>query len=90
MEISRAILERGRRKWEFYWRGMKISAPVLDMSFYELFFAHEIMIAPGDGLRVVLRVTQVAAPDTGIYMSAHYEVVEVIEHIPRVLQTGVS
>lgn len=89
LEISRAILERGRRKWEFYWRGMRISAPVLDLSFYDRFFAHEIMIAPGDGLRVVLRVTQIAAPDTGIFMNTHYEVVEVIEHIPRMQQSRI-
>ena len=89
LEISRAILERGRRKWEFYWRGMRISAPVLDVSFYDRFFAHEIMIAPGDGLRVVLRVTQIAAPDTGIFMNTHYEVVEVIEHIPRMQQSRI-
>lgn len=89
LEISRAILERGRRKWEFYWRGMRISAPVLDVSFYDRFFAHEIMIAPGDGLRVVLRVIQIAAPDTGIFMNASYEVVEVLEHIPRMQQSRI-
>lgn len=86
LEISRAILSRGKRKWEFYWRGMRISAPVLDASFYDRFFAHEIMIAPGDGLRVALRITQVQSPDTGIYVNEQYEVVEVFEHIPRMQQ----
>lgn len=86
LEISRAILSRGRRKWEFYWRGMRISAPVLDGRFYDRFFAHEIMIAPGDGLRVALRITQVQLPDTGIYVNEQYEIVEVLEHIPRMQQ----
>lgn len=86
LEISRAILSRGKRKWEFYWRGMRISAPVLDAGFYDRFFAHEIMIAPGDGLRVALRITQVQSPDTGIYVNEQYEVVEVFEHIPRMKQ----
>ena len=86
LEISRAILARGKRKWEFYWRGMRISAPVLDTSFYDRFFAHEIMIAPGDGLRVALRITQVQSPDTGIYVNEQYEIVEVFEHIPRMQQ----
>lgn len=86
LEISRAILSRGKRKWEFYWRGMRISAPVLDARFYDRFFAHEIMIAPGDGLRVALRITQVQSPDTGIYVNEQYEVVEVLEHIPRMQQ----
>lgn len=87
LEISRAILARGRRKWEFYWRGMRISAPVLDSRFYDRFFAHEIMIAPGDGLRVALRIIQVQSPDTGIYVNEQYEVVEVFEHIPRMQQS---
>lgn len=86
LEISRAILARGKRKWEFYWRGMRISAPVLDTSFYDRFFAHEIMIAPGDGLRVALRIIQVQSPDTGIYVNEQYEIVEVFEHIPRMQQ----
>lgn len=87
LEISRAILARGNRKWEFYWRGVKISAPVLDLHFYDRFFAHEITIAPGDELRVALRIIQVQNPDTGIFVNEKYEVVEVIEHIPRMRQT---
>ena len=87
VEISRAILQRNRRRWEFIWRGIKIAAPVLDDRFFDRFFAHEITIAPGDGLRVVLRITQIADKDTGIYVNSSYEVVEVLEHIPRVRQT---
>lgn len=88
LEISRAILSRGNRKWEFYWRGVKISAPVLDQGFYDRFFAHEITIAPGDELRVALRIVQVQKPDTGIFVNEKYEVIEVFEHIPRMRQTG--
>jgi hypothetical protein len=86
LEISRAILERGNRRWEFYWRGIKIAAPVLDQRFYDRFFAHEITIAPGDGLRVMLRITQNANEDTGIFVNQKYEVVEVLEYIPRIVQ----
>ncbi len=87
LEISRAILERGRRRWQFFWRGIRIAAPVLDERFFDRFFAHEITIAPGDGLRVVLRITQTANKDTGIFVNSAYEVVEVLEHIPRLNQT---
>lgn len=86
LEISRAILERGNRRWEFYWQGIKIAAPVLDQRFYDRFFAHEITIAPGDGLRVMLRITQNANQDTGIFVNERYEVLEVLEHIPRLAQ----
>lgn len=88
LEISRAILSRGRRKWEFYWRGVKISAPVLDEAFYNEFFAHEIAIAPGDMLSVVLKIYRKADPDSGILINSKYEVVEVSGHIPRGVQTS--
>lgn len=88
VEISRAILERGRRRWQFFWRGVRIAAPILDDRFFDRFFAHEITIAPGDALEVLLRIVQERHPDTGIYVNARYEIVEVYEHVPRLKQTG--
>jgi hypothetical protein len=88
VQITRAILERGRKRWQFVWRGVRISAPVLDHAFYDRFFAHEITVAPGDALQVRLRVKQSRDPDTGILINdpKGYEVVEVIEHRPRARQ----
>ncbi|MBT1451508.1 hypothetical protein KJ365_11515 [Glaciecola sp. XM2] len=88
LHILRAILERGTRKWEFVWRGIKISAPVLDEKFYGDFFAHKIMIAPGDSVEVKLKVYQTRDEDTGIFTNNRYEVIEVIRHIPRMKQTS--
>lgn len=87
IEILRAILERSRRRWEFVWSGNRISAPVLDDLFYDRFFAHEITIAPGDRLRVRLKVKQHRLPDVGIFVNQSFEVVEVLEHIPRPRQS---
>jgi hypothetical protein len=87
LEISRAILERGNRKWEFYWRGIRISAPILDERFFDRFFAHEITIAPGDALEVALRIIQEKDPDTGIFVNSRYEILEVYRHIPRLKQS---
>jgi hypothetical protein len=86
LQIIKAILERSRRKWEFMWRGVKISAPVTDEKFYVNFFAHEITIAPGDSLQVTLHVHQVKDPSTGIYRNTRYEVVQVHSHTPRMRQ----
>lgn len=86
VEISRAILERGKRRWEFFWRGVRIAAPVLDQKFFDRFFAHEIMIAPGDSLEVALRIVQEKKPDSGIYVNVRYEIVEVFQHLPRLKQ----
>lgn len=89
VQITRAILERGRKRWQFVWRGVRISAPVLDDGFYDKFFAHDITIAPGDALQVRLRVRQTREPDTGILINDPngYEVLEVLEHRPRAKQT---
>ncbi|WP_046562378.1 hypothetical protein [Kangiella geojedonensis] len=84
--IKRAILERSKRKWEFVWRGFKISAPVLDEHFYNDFFAHKVTIAPGDQLDVRLKIYQSKDEDTGIYSNDRYEVITVKRHIPHVTQ----
>jgi hypothetical protein len=83
VEITKAILERSNRKWEFVWNGNKLSAPVLDQKFYDDFFAHKVTIAPGDILKVRLRMHQNKMPDIGVYINDHFEVEEVFEHIPK-------
>ena len=88
VEISRAILERGKRRWEFFWRGVKIAAPILDERFFDRFFAHEITIAPGDGLEVALKIIQEKKADSGIFVNVRYEIVEVLDHVPRLKQTA--
>ena len=79
LQIKRAILERSKRKWEFIWRGIKISAPVLDDHFYTDFFAHKVTIAPGDSFEVVLKIYQ-----------SRYEVTKVNRHIPRYTQADLD
>lgn len=86
LQILKAILERSKRKWEFMWRGVKISAPITDKQFYIDFFAHDITIAPGDILNVTLHVYQEKDSVTGIYRNSRYEVVQVHGHTPRVKQ----
>lgn len=87
LQILKAILERGKRKWEFMWRGFKISAAITDNTFYNDFFSHSITIAPGDSLDVKLQIKQVKDEDTGIYKNKSYEVIEVHKHHPRLKQT---
>jgi hypothetical protein len=86
LQIIKAILERSDRKWEFVWRGIKISSPIIDQAFYDKFIAHNITIAPGDVLRVKLAILQRREPKTGIFSNEGYEVVEVFEHVPRLQQ----
>lgn len=90
LRILRAILERSKRRWEFVWQGVKIAAPVLCQKFYDDFFEHKITIAPGDALKVKMKIYQVKMPDIGVYTNEKYEVVEVLDHIPKLKQTRIS
>lgn len=90
LQIVKAILDRTRRKWEFIWHGVRISAPVLDDQFYQDFFAHRITIAPGDVLRVRLAMLQSLDPNIGVYTNIGYEVVEVFDHIPQLRQAPLN
>lgn len=90
LQILKAILEKGKRKWEFMWRGIKISAPITSGKFFKDFFAHNITIAPGDSLEVKLEIKQVKDDETGIYKNKNYEVVEVFEHIPKLRQGNLN
>lgn len=90
LQILKAILERSKRKWEFMWRGFKISAPITDELFYINFFAHDITIAPGDVLHVTLHVFQELDQRTGVYKNVRYEVVQVHGHIPRIRQPNLQ
>jgi hypothetical protein len=56
---------------------------VLDESFYDKFFAHSITIAPGDVLKVALKIYRQPDPDSGITINTKYEIVQVYEHLPR-------
>ena len=90
LQIVKAILKKSNRRWEFVWRGITISAPVIHDSFYRDFFAHEITIAPGDTLQVTLAIKQSKDADTGIYTNVGYEVVEVHGHVPCIRQIALS
>jgi hypothetical protein len=90
LQIVKAILERTERKWEFRWMGVKVSAPVTDQAFYSSFFAHRIMIAPGDELQVRMKITQVKQPGSNIFTNVDYEVIEVLKHTPKVEQLQIG
>jgi len=75
--VLRAILARSSRKWQFVWNGIKISAPITDVKFYEALARHEYEFGQGDVLDAVLRIVQERDEETGIYINVWYEVVHV-------------
>jgi len=84
LQILRAILDKTRRRWEFVWQGVKISAPILDEDFYRDFFAHKITIAPVDSLECENKIYQKKESSAGIFTKSEYDIVRVIRHIPKV------
>lgn len=75
--IIKAVLRRSKRKWQFSWRGIEISAPITDPTFFDRLGARQIAIAQGDSLDVDLLITQSFNPDTLVWMNTFYEVVKV-------------
>ena len=61
---------------------LKISAPILDESFYNKLVTHEYVIGTGDILRVVLRIHQYKDTRKGVWINESYDVLEVLEHTP--------
>lgn len=75
--IIKAVLRRSKRKWQFSYQGIEISAPILDPSFFDRLAKRDITIAQGDSLDVDLRITQSYDPDVMIWMNTNYEVIKV-------------
>jgi hypothetical protein len=77
LTVRKAILERSTSKWEFYWNGIRISAPIKDQTFFDRLEKHEISLQHGDTFDVTLRIHKVRDPLTGAWVNKDYEVVEV-------------
>ena len=81
--IVKAIMERSKRKWEFKWRGVAISAPIKDPNFYDDFARHDFTIAPGDEFQVKTAIHQKRDDVSGIFTNTSYEVLTVYRHVSR-------
>jgi len=82
LRIVKAVLESGRRKWEFVWMGKSISAPISDATFHQRFEAHVVTIAPGDVLEVEMRIDERVNSRTGESVIRKYDVLRVLKHVP--------
>ena len=79
--IVKAIMERSKRKWEFKWHGVNISAPIKDPDFYDDFANHNFTIAPGDEFQARLAIHQLRDDISGVYANTSYEVLQVYRHV---------
>ncbi len=69
-------------KWDFYYRGIKISAKITDPSFYELIDKGEAF-AKGDILEVELQINQKFDESVNTFVTKSYQVNKIVRHLSR-------
>ena len=69
-------------KWDFYYRGIKISAKIADPSFYELIDKGEAF-AKGDVLEVELQIHQKFDESVNTFVTKSYTVNKIVRHLSR-------
>lgn len=69
-------------KWDFYCRGIKISAKIADPNFYELIDKRE-SFAKGDILEVELLINQRFEESVNTFITKSYQVNKIIRHLSR-------
>lgn len=67
-------------KWDFYYRGIKISAKIADPSFYELIDKGEAF-AKGDVLEVELQINQRFDESVNTFVTKSYQVNKIVRHL---------
>ena len=69
-------------KWDFYYRGIKISAKIADPSFYELIDKGEAF-AKGDILEVELQINQKFDESVNTFVTKSYQINKIVRHLSR-------
>lgn len=69
-------------KWDFYYRGNKISAKISDPNFFELIDKGE-SFAKGDTLEVELQINQVFEESVNTYINKSYQINRIINHYKK-------
>lgn len=75
--VIKAVFERGKRKWQFLWRGRKISAPIVDNSFFDRLESREIIFGQGDALIVKISITEERVREFNVWRDVDYEISKV-------------
>lgn len=71
-------------KWEFYYQGVKIYAPIEDEDYFGKIEKGEIAFRSGDKLIVNLNIEQVFNESANTFVNDSYHIMKVVKHIPRV------
>jgi hypothetical protein len=69
-------------KWDFYFKGNKISAKIKDPSFYKTIDKGE-SFAKGDTLEVELQIIQKWEESVNTYINKSYQITGILRHLPK-------
>jgi len=69
-------------KWDFYYRGIKISAKITDPTFYDLIDKGQAF-AKGDVLEVELQTNQKFEESVNTFVTKSYQVNKIVRHLSR-------
>ena len=75
--VLKAVFERGNRKWQFIWNGQKVSAPIVDDTFFDRLESREISFAQGDALIVDILVKEERMPGLSIWRQVDHKIIKV-------------
>jgi len=78
------IVFKENYKWEFFYQGTKIYASLKDENFFKKIEKGEIAFRSGDKLVVDLEIEQVFNEAANTFVNESFNILKVIEHIPRV------
>lgn len=81
LHIFKIVFE-DKYKWEFYYKGNKISAHIADINFFKSIDEGE-RFSKGDTLKSELEITQIFDNTVNTYINHSYKIKNVLEHIPR-------
>ncbi len=83
LTVMKAVFQRGNRKWEFIWKGIRISAPITDPTFFDRLANREFSFAQGDQIHTILRIHQRRDELSGVFVNEWYEVIAVLGETRR-------
>ena len=69
------------RKWDFAWRGVKISAKIEDPVFLADIKQRNRTVGNGDSLKCILLIKQKWQEEDGVWLNAEYVVKTVLDYI---------
>lgn len=77
LTVIKAVLLRSRRKWQFNWQGINVSAKIVDAHFFDQLETRSLALRQGDALDADLEIKQRFIPDAKVWENESYTVTKV-------------